>query len=84
MYYVYILQSKRDRSHYVGTTKDLRKRVQEHNRGEVRFTAPKVPYVLVWYCAFPTKKQALDFERYLKSGSGIAFAQKRLLPPKLK
>lgn len=79
MHYVYILQSKKDQSHYVGTTKDLRGRLQEHNRGGVRFTSPKRPYVVVWYCAFPSKKKALVFEKYLKSGSGIAFVQKRFL-----
>lgn len=79
MHYVYILQSKSDKSHYVGTTKDLRQRLREHNRGDVRFTSSKRPHSVVWYCAFSSKKKALAFEKYLKSGSGIAFAQKRLL-----
>jgi len=38
-----------------------------------------MPWTLVWYCGFPTKKQAEDFELYLKSGSGKAFAYKRLV-----
>jgi len=77
MYYVYIIKSKKDKSRYVGITKDLKQRLQEHNRGIVKFTASKLPYILVWYCAFSSKKKALEFERYLKSGSGIAFARKR-------
>jgi len=79
MYYVYIIQSKKDKSNYIGTTKDLKQRLQEHNRGIVRFTSSKIPYKLLWYCAFLSKKKALEFEKYLKSGSGIAFAKKRFL-----
>lgn len=78
MHYVYIIQSTKDKSYYVGSTKDLRKRFQEHNKGEARFTSSRVPYVLLWYCAFSNKKKALDFEQYLKQGSGFAFARKRL------
>ena len=79
MHYVYIIQSTKDKSYYVGSTKDLRKRFQEHNQRKVRFTSSKVPYVLMWYCAFNNKKKALDFEKYLKQGSGFAFARKRLV-----
>jgi predicted GIY-YIG superfamily endonuclease len=38
----------------------------------------KRPWKLVWYCVFTTKKQAIDFEMYLKQGSGFAFARKHL------
>ena len=79
MYYVYIIQSKKDKSRYVGHTEDLKKRLQEHNREEVRFTSSKTPYALEWYCAFRNKKRAIDFEKYLKQGSGFAFARKRLV-----
>ena len=79
MYYVYILKSLKDASYYVGMTEDLKVRLQEHNRGEVRFTSSKTPYDPVWFCAFKDKKKALDFEKYLKQGSGFAFARKRLI-----
>ena len=79
MYYVYIIQSQKDKSYYVGMTKDLKIRLQEHNRGDVKFTLSKIPYELVWYCAFLSKKKALDFEKYLKQGSGFALAKKRLI-----
>jgi len=79
MYYVYIIQSKKDESYYVGTTEDLKVRLQEHNGGEVRYTSSKIPYELIWYCAFQNKKRAIDFEKYLKQGSGFAFARKRLV-----
>lgn len=79
MYYVYIIQSEKDGSHYVGSTDDLKRRLQEHNRGNVRYTSSKTPYELVWYCAFRKRKKAFDFEKYLKQGSGFAFAKKRFL-----
>ena len=79
MYYVYILKSEKDGSYYTGMTRNLRKRLKEHNEGKVRFTSFKNPYILVWYCAFLSKEKAVAFEKYLKTGSGIAFRNKRLL-----
>jgi len=79
MYYVYIIQSRKDNSYYVGSTSDLKKRLSEHYRGNVKYTSAKIPYKLVWYCVFQNKKKALDFEKYLKQGSGFAFARKRLM-----
>jgi putative endonuclease len=79
MYYVYILQSEIDKSYYVGSTGDLQRRLNEHNNGGEKFTTTKRPYVIVWYCAFKNKNQAIEFEKYLKQGSGFAFARKRLV-----
>lgn len=79
MYYVYLLRSvshpdQRD----IGFTEDLRKRLQVHNDGGSPHTSKYKPWQLVTDLAFSDKSQALDFERYLKSGSGHAFANKRL------
>ncbi|MDP4038713.1 MAG: GIY-YIG nuclease family protein [bacterium] len=79
MYYTYILFSSKSKNFYYGSTKDLQKRIKLHNRGEVFATAPYKPWRLVWYAAFEKEKQARDFELYLKSGSGKAFAYKRLV-----
>jgi predicted GIY-YIG superfamily endonuclease len=79
MHYVYILQSKRDNSYYVGSTGDLQRRLKEHNNGGKKFTTTKRPYVIAWYCAFKNKERAIEFEKYLKQGSGFAFARKRLV-----
>jgi putative endonuclease len=79
MYYVYIIQSKKDLSYYVGITEDLKARLQEHNRGNVKYTSSKIPYEITWYCAFKEKSKALSFEKYLKQGSGFVFARKRLV-----
>ena len=79
MYYVYILRSERDDSYYVGTTTDIDKRLREHNSGFGRYSSTHRPFRLSWYCAFFSKEQAYDFEKYLKSGSGFAFRNKHLI-----
>jgi putative endonuclease len=83
MWYVYILQSISDPSQqYTGATSNLKQRLADHNAGKSPHTSKYIPWSLLWYCAFPHKQHTLDFEKYLKSHSGRAFAQKRLLPPK--
>ncbi|MFY9462519.1 MAG: GIY-YIG nuclease family protein [Candidatus Sungiibacteriota bacterium] len=79
MLYVYILQSLKDKSFYVGFTEDLKRRLVVHNSGGDEYTSRRKPFRLVWYCAFHSKKQALEFEKYLKSGSGRAFLKKHLV-----
>ena len=78
MYYVYILKLK-DNSFYVGYSDNVRERVSEHKRGIVKTTKNLLPLSLVFYAAFLTKKKALNFERYLKKGSGFAFRNKQLI-----
>lgn len=79
MYFVYILQSKKDKSLYVGSTEDIKQRLADHNIGKAKYSSSKRPYVLKWFCAFPDKQLALGFEKYLKQGSGFAFTRKHLL-----
>lgn len=79
MYYVYILKSKKDSSYYIGFTKDLKQRLKEHNQHDSTYSSSKAPFIIEWYAGFKTKKLALDFEKYLKSSSGFAFRNKRLI-----
>ena len=79
MFYVYILKSAKDDSKYIGTTKDLKNRLEEHNRLETVSNKSKAPYKIIWYCAFREKERAYEFEKYLKSGSGYAFTNKHLI-----
>ena len=79
MYFVYILQSEKDHSYYVGITMDVDKRIREHNSGSSKYSSNKRPFKLVWYCVFKNKSRALKFERYLKAGSGMAFRNKHLI-----
>lgn len=79
MFYSYILFSKKLNNHYVGSTSDLKRRLVEHNNKRVISTAPGAPWKLVWYGSFNTIKKAQAFEKYLKSSSGFAFRNKRLI-----
>ncbi len=77
--YVYILQSKvAPETFYVGLTEDLRTRLRNHNSGHVFHTAKYRPWRIKTAVAFTDRQRALEFERYLKSASGRAFAKKRL------
>ena len=79
MHYVYLLESLSDLSQrYVGETTDLKARMVDHNVGKSKHTSKNRPWRVVTYIAFSDRAQALAFERYLKSGSGHAFAKKRL------
>ena len=69
-YYVYILQSKKDNSLYIGYTSDLRKRFKQHNDGESQATKPFRPYKLIFYEAFLNRIDAKHREEYLKGGFG--------------
>ena len=60
---------------------DLRSRLAEHNRGKCRYTAQHRPWKLKLYVASETRELACGFERYLKSGSGHAFAKRHFWSP---
>lgn len=79
MYYTYILFNRITKRYYIGFSPNLKNRLRKHQSGKVKSTKSNLNYELEWYCAFKAKSQALDFEKYLKSGSGIAFMKKRFL-----
>ena len=75
--YVYMLQSLVDQErHYVGLTDNLQARLQVHNKGSVQHSAQFRPWRIKTAIAFTDRSRAADFERYLKSASGRAFAKK--------
>jgi putative endonuclease len=78
MKYVYILESLDSQHFYVGITDDLRARLAKHNASEVPHTSKYGPWRIRTYVAFSDEHLAIAFEKYLKSGSGRAFAKKRL------
>jgi len=77
MWFVYILKCS-DGTYYTGYTSNLDERISRHIKGENTYTKNRLPVKLVNYTAFTDKYKAIEFEKYLKSGSGKAFAQKRL------
>jgi putative endonuclease len=78
MFYVYLIESNAClERRYVGFTTDLKVRIKTHNAGGSVHTAKYKPWCLVSYHAFSDKRTAQEFEHYLKSASGRAFANKR-------
>ena len=67
-YYIYILQSLKNNSLYIGYTSDLKKRFKEHNSGLSKATKPFLPYKLIFYEAFLDRIDAKNREVYLKGG----------------
>jgi len=78
MYYVYVLMSKVDKNLYVGYTKDLKLRFEQHNSREVPSTKNRTPLVLIYYEACVSQDDALRREKYLKTYRGKMFLEKRL------
>jgi len=66
MYYVYILESLIDGDFYKGSSSDYIKRLEEHNRGESKFTSSKTPWRLIFVQLCETKREALILEKKLK------------------
>ncbi len=78
MQYTYILKCN-DGTFYTGCTNNIENRLERHRKGFVHYTKDKLPVELVFHAVFPDKYKAYEFEKYLKSGSGIAFRNKRLV-----
>ena len=77
--YVYLIRSlSAPAQRYIGVTSKLEDRLYAHNTGASPHTSKYAPWELVTYVAFQDDRRAIEFERYLKSGSGHAFANKRL------
>jgi len=78
MKYVYLIQSiPFPEQRYVGITSNLNDRIKSHNEGRSKHTSKFKPWRIVACIAFSSESKAIDFERYLKTGSGRAFANKR-------
>jgi putative endonuclease len=72
---VYILRCA-DSRYYVGKTNNLEDRLERHQKGHVSFTSTRLPFELMTYIAFDNEWKATVMEKYLKSGSGRAFAKR--------
>ena len=77
-YAVYILKCA-DNTYYTGYTTNIKNRLKAHSNKEVHYTKDKLPVELIHISFFSDKQKAYNFERYLKSGSGIAFRNKRFV-----
>ena len=78
-HFVYVLRSDREpERYYTGLTSDLAMRLTAHNNGRCSHTASGRPWRIDLVVEFADVQRAVRFERYLKSGSGVAFAKRHL------
>ena len=77
-YYTYILKSKKDSKIYTEYTKDLRKRLEQHNKGLSTYTKGRGPFILIYYEGCLLESKARSRELYLKSGMGKRYLKNRL------
>lgn len=78
MYYVYVLQSKKDNQRYTGYTRNLKLRFEQHCKGTVPSTKDRRPLKLIYYEACLNQQDATHREKYLKTYYGKMFLSKRL------
>lgn len=70
MYYIYILQSKKDGNLYIGSTPNLKQRIDKHNRGFVKATKFRRPVKLIYSEVYLSARDAKRREIFLKGGKG--------------
>ncbi len=78
MYYVYVLQSEKDKNFYTGFTQDLKLRFEQHQKGRVKSTKNRKPLKLIYYEACINKDDATKREKYFKTYLGKMFLKKRI------
>jgi len=78
MYYVYVLFSLKCNTFYYGFTENLRTRLSQHQNGLSIATKGKRPLELVYYEAYKNKKDALEREKFFKTGWGRKYIKKIL------
>lgn len=70
MYFVYILKSIKDQKHYIGYTTDLKRRLEDHNRGKSQSVRNRGPFEIIYQETCSTKQKAIVRERQIKSYKG--------------
>ena len=78
MYYTYVLQSEKDGKFYVGFSKNLKQRFEQHNKGYVESTKDRRPFTLIYYEACVDSMDATNREKYFKTYHGKMFLRRRL------
>ncbi|MCL4377576.1 MAG: GIY-YIG nuclease family protein [Actinobacteria bacterium] len=73
MYFVYVLRSLKDNKRYIGFTDNLERRLTEHNSGKVKSTKNRKPLELIYHEEYTDKFEAMNREKFFKSGRGREF-----------
>ncbi len=79
MHYMYLLYSRKTSKFYIGETVDLRRRLSEHNEGKTFSTRSGMPWEVIYYEAYASKRAAQTREKRLKQyGKGLAQLKNRI------
>ena len=78
MFYTYVLRSEKDGQFYVGFTKNLELRFEQHNKGKVESTRDRRPFDLIYYEACHNRDDAAKREKYFKTYHGKIYLKRRL------
>ena len=74
--YVYIIQSEKDLSYYIGYSANPESRLIKHNKSNTGYTARKKPWRLLYTEEFTTKSEALKREKFIKAQKSRDFIEK--------
>ena len=77
-YYIYVLESEKDGNRYIGYTQNLKRRLEEHNKGLSFSTSFRRPFRLIYFEGCLNENDAKRREHYLKSTQGRRFLGLRL------
>ena len=77
-FYTYVLMCERTKTFYTGTTNNLQRRLEQHNKGQVLYTRNRLPVKLIYFEVCWNKDDAYRRERYLKTGMGKRYIRNRL------
>jgi putative endonuclease len=78
VFYTYVLRSEKDDNFYVGFTKNLKLRFEQHNKGMVNSTKNRTPLHLIYYEACMNQEDAIKREKYFKTYNGRIFIKRRI------
>jgi len=74
-YFVYILRSLKEESYYVGSTQDLKSRLERHNQGRSKYTKPKLPWKLIYHEKHTDRSTAMKKEKEIKNRKSRQFIE---------
>jgi len=75
-YFVYIIESLKDGSYYVGSTQDLSERIERHNQGRSKYTKAKRPWNLIYHEEYPDRSSAVLREKEIKARKSKEFIER--------
>jgi putative endonuclease len=78
MYFAYVVKSEKKEFYYKGHCENLRVRLQQHNSGLTKSLKSYLPFTLVYFESFETRKEAKTRETYFKSASGRRYLKQKI------